>query len=375
MKIAVFYNLLFGGAKRVVYEQVKGLTQRNHTMDVYRLDGEVDAFDPIQFTHSIYKYTFDSGIFQRFPVLDRFEYDLRTFYNLKKLHQTIASDIDANQYDLVLVHPDRLTQSPYLLRFLKTPSVYYCQEPLRIAYEYALRLTGDAFPVKILYEEAIRYIRKRIDRENVRSASLALASCLHIRERMIESYDVYPKISYPGIDPKMFRRLNAKKNNEVIFVGNKEVVTDGYDLAYEAIQRIPKHIRPKLTIISWKKDNKKRLTDVELVKSYNRSLVTFCLSRLETFGLVPLESMSCGVPVIATNISGHRETVRHGKTGFLVEFNTKEIADILISLIQNPSKLAIIGSSAREYIIKEWTWDKRILELESILKNFVHNRE
>lgn len=374
MKIAVFYNLLFGGAKRVVYEQVKRLTQRNHRVDVYLLDGEVDAFDPFQFAHSVYKYPFDSGVFQGLPVLDRLEYDFRTFYNLKNLHRTIASNIDANQYDLALVHSDRFTQSPYLLRFLKTPSVYYCQEPLRIAYEYSLRLVGDISPIKRLYEEASRYIRKRIDRENVRSASLTLTSCLHVRERMIESYGVYPKISYPGIDPEVFRQLNLKKSM-VIFIGNKVVVTDGYDLAYEAIQRIPKHIRPKLMIISWKKDNKKRLADIELVKFYNNSLVTLCLSRLETFGLVPLESMSCGVPVIATNVSGHRETVRHGKTGFLVDFSAKEIADILISLIQNPSKLATMGSSAREYIIKEWTWDKRILELESILKNFVRNRE
>lgn len=375
MKIAVFYNLLFGGAKRVVYEQVKGLTQRNHRVDVYRLDGEIDVFDPFQFAHSVHKYAFDLGIFQTVPVLDRLEYDFRAFYNLKNLHHKIASDIDSNRYDLVLVHPDRFTQSPYLLRFLKTPSVYYCQEPLRIAYEYSLRFTEDNFLVKKLYEEAIRYIRKRIDRENVRSASLTLASCLHIRERMIESYDVYPKISYPGIDPKVFKQLHLKKSNEVIFFGNKDVVTDGYDLVYEAIQRIPKHIRPKLTIISWKKENKKRLTDIELVKLYNNSLATLCLSKLETFGLVPLESMSCGIPVIATNISGHRETVKDGKTGFLVDFSTKEIADILISLIQNPSKLETIGSSAHKYIIKEWTWNKRVLELESILKNFARNQE
>lgn len=375
MRVAVFYNLLFGGAKRVVYEQVKGLTKLNHSVDIYRLNGEVDAFDPFRFVQAIYKYTFNSGMFQGLPTINRFEYDLRTFYVLKNLHQTIASDIDANQYDLVLAHPDRFTQSPYLLRFLKTPSVYYCQEPLRIAYEYALRLTGDVSPVKKIYENAIRCVRKRIDRDNVRSASLTLASCLHIRERMIESYDVYPKISYPGIDTKVFRRLNLKKNNEVVFVGSKEVVTDGYDLAYEAIQRIPKHIRPKLTIISWEKDNKNRLIDTELIKVYNRSLAILCLSRLETFGLVPLESMSCGVPVIATNVSGHRETVKHGKTGFLVDFSAKEIADTLATLIQNPSKSLAIGSFARSYIVKEWAWDKRAREFEAILKNFVRNQE
>ena len=45
----------------------------------------------------------------------------------------------------------------------------------------------------------------------------------------------------------------------------------------------------------------------------------FLLSEKESFGLVALEAMSCGVPVIGTNIGGIPEVVIDGETGFLCE--------------------------------------------------------
>ena len=59
------------------------------------------------------------------------------------------------------------------------------------------------------------------------------------------------------------------------------------------------------------------------------------MSRFETFGLIPLESMGCGTPVVATNIGGHRETVVNDVTGFLVDPDPKEIANKINELVQS----------------------------------------
>jgi glycosyltransferase involved in cell wall biosynthesis len=372
MKIAVFYNLAFGGAKRVVLEHVKGLQKSGHSVDVYTVNGENDVFDPSQFANNVFNYTFilDS----KHPLIKRFINDYKNFISLKNLHKKIATDIDSRQYDIVLVHPDRFTQSPFLLRYIKTSSAYYCQEPLRIVYEYSMRLREKVNFLKRSYEELTRLYRKQIDRENVRAATFTIASCYYVRERMIESYEVFPKVIYCAVDEKIFHPTkNIKKKNQIFYVGSPQVIEDGYDLVKNAMKLIPSDNRPKLHIVSWKKSNGERLTEKELVKIYNDSFVTLCTSRLETFGLVPLESMACGIPVIATNVSGHRETVIDGKTGFLVDFDPKEIADKILYLIDDKKIAVELGKNARKHIQKSWTWEKSINDLEVYLLKITNN--
>lgn len=367
MKVAVFYNLSFGGAKRVVFEHIKGLKNKGHVLDLYTVNPQNDIFDPSLFCKNTFK--FQINLTSTHPFIKRFIKDYKNFFTLRNLHKKIAAEIDNRGYDMVLVHPDKLTQAPFLLRFLKTPSVYYCQEPLRIAYEYSYRLKEKVNFLQRVYEESTRLYRKRIDRQNVRAASFTIASCFHIRERMIEAYEVYPKVIYCGVDEKVFYPMNEKKINKVLYVGSPNVAADGYDLAEKALQYIPKHIRPQLYRLSWKKSNGQRLSEVELVKIYSQSIATLCTSRLETLGLVPLESMACGVPVIATKVGGHRETVVDGKTGFLVDFNPVEIAEKIVLLLKKPELSKKIGEEGRKWVEKQWVWDKQIKDLEAL---FIH---
>src|SRR3990167_8180725 len=137
MKIAIFYNLAFGGAKRVVQEHVKGLVNKGHIVDIYTVNAEKDIFDPSIFSSNTFNYSISMVSPSSF--IERIKKDYTNFFKLKTLHKQIAKDIDARGYDIVLAHPDKLTQAPFLLRFLDTPSAYYCQEPLRIVYEYSLR--------------------------------------------------------------------------------------------------------------------------------------------------------------------------------------------------------------------------------------------
>ena len=108
-----------------------------------------------------------------------------------------------------------------------------------------------------------------------------------------------------------------------------------------------------------------------MVNIYNQSLVTLSLSRFDTFGLVPLESMACGVPVIALNVAGYRETIKNKETGFLIDFNAKEIAEKIIYLLENPVIREEIGKNGRKWIEENWTWKKQIKNLEIILRGVV----
>lgn len=374
LKIAFFYNLNFGGAKRALFEQVKGLIAKGHQVDVYTTDTAVDIFTPNKIATNFRSFRFDTPHFE-IPIVSRLINDYSNLKNLHDLHKTIAEEIDSEKYDLVIAHPDKMTQAPLLLQYLKTRSAYYSQEPLRICYEYLLQLGEDFSVPNKLYESYFRSVRKKADQKSVRSATHQLTSCYHVRERIIEAYGVFPDISYLGIDSTVLKPKNVELKNQVLFVGGKDNPIDGYELAQAALALIPEKIRPELTTVEWKKANDERLTDSELAELYSSSITTLCMSKLETFGLVPLESMSCGVAPIATRVSGHRETVLDKKTGLLVEFRPDDIAEKIIFLIKNPSERKKLGKQAREYVVDEWGWKKRIDELETHIFRYVENKK
>ena len=184
---------------------------------------------------------------------------------------------------------------------------------------------------------------------------------------MIQAYDVYPQVLYCGVDEKVFSVINTRTKNQLFFVGSVDTPQDGYDLVKDALSLVPKDKRPELLKLSWKKENGERLEDKDLVKIYNESLAVLCTSRLEGAGLIPLEAMSCGAIVIATNVGGHRETIKDGETGFLVGFKPEEIAARILSLQEDKKLVEKIGKQSRLEIEKNWTWKKQITNLEKSL--------
>ena len=151
MKIAVFYNLPFSGAKRTVFEHVKGLKKLGHYVDVYTLDKEHDIFDPGSVADKEYRYVYKQKIIN-LPFLKKITSDMSDFYLLKSVHKKIACDIDKKKYDITLIHTDKFTQAPFILHFLITKNVYFCLEPLKIAYEYGLRISDDFHFLNKLYD-------------------------------------------------------------------------------------------------------------------------------------------------------------------------------------------------------------------------------
>ena len=79
-------------------------------------------------------------------------------------------------------------------------------------------------------------------------------------------------------------------------------------------------------------------------------------SEKESFGLVALEAMSCGVPVVGTNVEGIPEVVEHGKTGFLHGVGDIEaMADSAIRLLENTELHQQFSRNARKVVIEKFS--------------------
>jgi len=82
-------------------------------------------------------------------------------------------------------------------------------------------------------------------------------------------------------------------------------------------------------------------------------------SEHESFGLVALEAMSCGVPVVASNVGGLHEVIDHNETGYLCNPADVEcMARIILELFTDEEKRRSIGFKARERAKRDFGKDK-----------------
>ena len=93
----------------------------------------------------------------------------------------------------------------------------------------------------------------------------------------------------------------------------------------------------------------------EFVKVLQNSDIFLMPSETESFGLAALEALSCGVPVIGSNIGGIPELVRQGETGFLSAVgNVEEMAKNAVALLKNQDLYGHMSAAARQSALVNW---------------------
>ena len=102
-----------------------------------------------------------------------------------------------------------------------------------------------------------------------------------------------------------------------------------------------------------------RVNKQKLIQTYQNATIQVIPSIYEGLPTVLLEAMSCGLPVVATNIGGIREVISSGENGILFSPGSpKEMADAIIKLLNDESLRIKLGSNARETILEKYTWDR-----------------
>jgi glycosyltransferase involved in cell wall biosynthesis len=98
--------------------------------------------------------------------------------------------------------------------------------------------------------------------------------------------------------------------------------------------------------------------DEHVARLYSTADV-FCLPSVqEGFGIVFLEAMASGLPIVATNTAAIPEVVPHGQAGVLVPpGDPAGLAQALIEMLRNPEQRAAYGAFGREYV-QQFDWDQ-----------------
>ncbi|MCX6702715.1 MAG: glycosyltransferase family 4 protein [Candidatus Wolfebacteria bacterium] len=109
-----------------------------------------------------------------------------------------------------------------------------------------------------------------------------------------------------------------------------------------------------------------------LVDYYNKSSVFVLNSIQDGFGMVIIQAMACGLPVICTTNTGGADIAREGIDGFIIPIRSVDaLKQKLLFLFENPKIREEMGRSAKERVSRGFTWDdygeKMIAEYKRIL--------
>lgn len=200
--------------------------------------------------------------------------------------------------------------------------------------------------------------RERVEREAMLSADRIVAFSGHERDSMARLYGADPgrvKLAPCGVDLAKFRPLDQREvrrqlglNGEkvLLYVGRVEPLK-GLDLLVEAAAQMDSGDEEvRMMVVGGggpgepETDRVKRLAEERKVDGlidfvgrvdhddlplyYNAADVCVVPSYYESFGLVALESMACGTPVVATRVGGLPTIVQHGHTGYLKPWRCPE---------------------------------------------------
>jgi glycosyltransferase involved in cell wall biosynthesis len=192
------------------------------------------------------------------------------------------------------------------------------------------------------------------------------------------------KVVYWGVDKEKFKNLNLQKENFYLIVNatfpyknvdyviklwrkfdiKENLIIVGYYHKYIKYHNYLKELTKKLNL-----ENKiifyPKVTDEELIELYNKAKALISPSLKEGFGLPPLEALSCGTPVILSDIPVYKEI--YGDIGIFFDLNNDESFLFALEKLKNLNKEEF--EEKRKEFIKKFDWQKTAEEVYKIIKD------
>jgi glycosyltransferase involved in cell wall biosynthesis len=401
MRIALWHNLPSGGGKRALYDQVRGLLGRGHSVEAWcppTADREYLPVADLITEHVVPLAQVSKPSFGRLGRLSEMRLRLRAMNEHCRLS---AAQIAAGGFDLLFVHPCTFFRTVSIARHLQMPSVLYLQEPYRWLYEampsppwMAMSMDGMSGRLQYYRETLIDLVDVQARRVQVREEVLSarafdriLVNSFYSRESVLRAYGLDAHVCYLGIDATLFVDQGRPRQRLVIGLG-AFVPEKNVHLVIEALGRIadPPHLLwiGNVAIDAYVAELRAlaarcgvpftprvRISDVELVGALNQAAAMVYAPRLEPFGYAPLEANACGVPVVAVAEGGVRETVQDGINGILTSSVPGAIAEAVSRVLADGQLASTLASHGKRLVHERWSLDMAADRLEAQLADVV----
>ncbi len=258
---------------------------------------------------------------------------------------------------------------------------------------YVITLHGTEYYAFKKYKEY-----QELTLRGIRGAQIIMALTEQERKQAICTYGIDPQkiiIVKSGTDTNVFRPFEIDKrtllksysvkdtDRPVVLFGGRLTAQKGLDTLLKAAEIYSQENERPITLIAGDGDLREQseqlakqlqLDDIyflgnqdhqQMVKLYNIADVLAAPSRFEPFGLVALEALACGTPVIASNAEGFRQTINE-QVGCLVELDDyKALAEKVTTFIRDGIKEKVKHKAAA-YVKQNFSWDRTVSNIESV---------
>lgn len=251
---------------------------------------------------------------------------------LRFLAHRFFQDLDLSKFDVVISSTNMYMAKAVRVR---PPAVHlcYCHTPPRSLYGYATMSDWKKNPLIRVLGELNNHLMRKTDWESAQNPTLLIANSHEVQKRIAKFYRrdsvvIHPPAEIPKILPNVRRekyclvvsRLAASKHVDVVVQACTrlgvplKVVGSGKMLS--SLKRIA---GPLVEFYG-------SVNDEELHRLYARATLAAYPAEDEDYGIVPVEAMGFGVPIIVHRSGGSLETVKEEETGLFVE--TFEVAEM-----------------------------------------------
>ncbi|AEG18294.1 glycosyltransferase family 4 protein [Methanobacterium paludis] len=366
-----------GGTEMAAYNLAINMVNMGHEIDVFTTS--IDSKDSLEtYPHmKVHRYGTTMKIASANP-------------SFKLIFKPLNHDVD-------IIH----AHSP--IPYSDIPALIYAKRkkvPFILTYQYDGQETGGSFIRNagvFLYNKV--FINKVLDYADV---IIATTNSYANESKFLKGYKDKIVVIPNGINIEEVTTSYSKEEcrnklklpdneNLILFLGSL-VPYKGPDILLKALHRVKKEIPDVKLILAGRgpmltelEELSKKLgldenieflgfVDESLKPLYFKASNVFCLpstTMAESFGIVNLEAMASGIPIVSSKLGGIPDIVKDGENGLLVKPGDVEgLADALIYLLKNEDVRGKMGDDGLKKV-KRYSWEKIAEETEKIYKKLL----